>query len=67
MTVEPMTMYRIVCDAPDCTTSTNELTYGETIAWADADQAVEHWLGCDGTTDRAGHHYCLDHRDGMTT
>ncbi len=59
--------YQIVCDASDCTISTEDLTYGETIAWADADQAVEHWLGCDGTTDGAGHHYCYGDSDGMST
>ena len=58
-----MTMWAITCDHEGCDVSTDDLTGGEILAWANDDQAVDHWLGCGGTTDGAGHHYCVDHRD----
>lgn len=60
MTVQPVTMYRVICDWPDCRRSPQDES--EYYAWADTDQAIDEADNSDWwTTADRDHQYCGDH------
>lgn len=51
---------KIVCDAPDCTTETGDLS--EFAFFLDDGSADDDWSYSDGVQTKAGKHYCPEHR-----
>lgn len=58
MTIEHVTMYRVVCDEPDCGISTPDL--GDFTAWDEDRAAVDQWEDVEGLA-VGGKHFCPFH------
>lgn len=57
--IAAVTMYRVVCDEPDCTSSPQD--GGGTWAWAHTDTCVDEARDADWAITSDGQHYCPDH------
>jgi len=58
--ITEVTMYRVVCDGPDCTASAQD--YGDFYAWLDDDAAEQEARDGDWLVTEDGKHLCPKHQ-----
>lgn len=59
MPIKEVTYHQVVCDAPDCKTTTADL--GDYSAWGDAGDAIDQWNDWDGVVLDDGRAFCEKH------
>jgi hypothetical protein len=60
VSIQKVTMYRVVCDAAGCDVKTGDL--GDYSAWGEEQHAVDEWDACDQQVTDDGKHFCDNHR-----